>query len=142
MDHFNRTEIRMSFEAVLDKLVTSLQREGFVISGITDFHEFNSKSEIAHGKYKVLSVYLPALYKELMTLCPYDGAILPSYVSVIETYPGQISVVPYSPDGTIIEMQNGSFQSLRAEVAKRLNLAVSALEPKQVKDPDLVTSWS
>lgn len=142
MERLKKTEVQMSFEAVLHELVTSLQQEGFVISGITNFHEFDAMSEIAHGKYKVLSIYLPALYKELMMLCPYEGAILPCYVSIIETYPGQISVVPYSPSGGIIEMQNGSFQSLRAEVARKLDLAVSALKTKQVKDPDLVTSWS
>lgn len=134
----------MAFEAVLDQLKDELYKEGFQIGGITDFQlPLNGEAGVTTAKYKVLAVYNPFLFKEMMLLAPFQGLILPCNVSVIELYPGETALVPYNVTAqTVRGIHNPSLENLAAEVTRRLELAIHALEREQNKDPDLVTSWS
>lgn len=131
------TVIRMSFESVLDQLRTELVKEGFEISGITDFQKLRSA-----GRYNILSVYHSFLYKEMLTIAPKEGTVLPCLISVVEIYPGESMLVPFNAAEVACEgSQNSLLQALATEVTKRVEVAIHALEKKQTGDPDLVTSW-
>jgi uncharacterized protein (DUF302 family) len=143
-NHFKKSVVRMSFEAVLGQLKDELSKEGFQMDGETDFQQTARKEYHREmTKYKVLTVHDPFLYNEMMRISPYDGIILPCLVSVIETNPGETAVVPYNPTEMIVrEIQNPSLQNLAGEVTRRLALAIKALGHDQTVNPDLVTSWS
>lgn len=134
----------MAFEAVLEQLKNELYKEGFEIGGITDFQQpLNGHTGVTTAKYKVLAVYNPFLFKEMLMLSPFQGLILPCYVSIMELYPGETAVVPYNVTAqTIRGIQNPSLENLAAEVTRRLELAIHALEREQSTNPDLITSWS
>jgi uncharacterized protein (DUF302 family) len=134
----------MAFETVLDQLRNELYKEGFEVGGITDFQNPNNPKEgVTLGKFVVLAVYDPYLYKEMMKLSPFEGIVLPCSISMIELYPGEIAIVPYNPTEQILQgIENPSLLNLATEVSKRMGLAIHALEKEQTGNPDLVTSWS
>lgn len=133
----------MAFEAVVEQLKNELYKEGFEIGGTTDFQQpLKGHNGVTTGKYKVLAVYNPFLYKEMLMLAPFQGLILPCNVSVIELYPGETALVPYNVTAqTVRGIQNPSLENLVAEVTRRLELAIHALEREQSTNPDMITSW-
>jgi uncharacterized protein (DUF302 family) len=143
-NYFRKTVIRKSFDTVLNELKTELFKEGFEIGGVTDFQQIaGMQGTISSGKYKILAVYNPYLYKEIIRLSPFEGVVLPGFISVIETYPGEVSVVPYNTTQAIVKgIQNPTLQNLTDELSRRLDLVIHALEAEQTGTPDLVTSWS
>lgn len=141
-NHFKKTTVRMSFEAVLDQLKNELHKEGFDIGGVTAYHDAKDSTGRSYEKYQILHVYDLFLYNEMLRISPFEGLILPCAVSVIETYPGQVAIVPFNATEFIVRgIQNPSLLNLATEVTRRLGLAIYAVEKLQTGDPDLVTSW-
>ena len=143
-NHFKKTVIRMSFEAVLDQLKCELYKEGFEPGAIIDLQPFPSTQEgVSSRKYKVMSVYNPILYSEMMAFSPYEGIILSCFISIIETCPGQVTLVPYNATQVIAQaIQCATLQKLADEVTRRLERVVQTLEKSQTLNVELVTSWS
>lgn len=143
MNHVNENVVRLPFEDVLDMLKEKLRDDGFEIGGTTDFQNPLTACKVTNRKHKVLSVYYPFLYREMMMLATVEGMVLPCMISLVELYPGETLVVPYNPTESIArEMSFHYLENLSHEVGKRLQVILRALETGQKKDPDLVTSWS
>jgi uncharacterized protein (DUF302 family) len=142
--HFKKTVFKNSFESLVHELETALQAEGFTLGGKTDFfHTSDKEPAISKGKHQILTAYIPFLYKEMLSLSPFEGIILPCMITVIETHPGVIAVVPFSPTESIVSaIHSPSLQNLSAEITRRLELAVQAIRHEESENPDLVTSWS
>lgn len=134
----------MSFEGLMDKLIEALHREGFVLSCVSDFQETPFEPNgITAGKYKVLSVYIPSLYKQMVLTVPQEGIVIPCSISVIETYPGQIAIVPFNAtELATMNLSNSLLLGFVLEVTKRLDHVISTLEQEKANSPDLVTSWT
>ena len=139
---FGHTVIRMSFESVLDQLKNELSKEGFVISGVTDFQKLHLPTGSSTGQYNVLTVYHTLLHNEMLTIGPAEGMILPCLISVAETRPGETMLALFNVTETVCaSSQNSLLQAVATEVTRRMEVAIHALEKKDAGDPDLVTSW-
>jgi uncharacterized protein (DUF302 family) len=140
---FKKTIIRISFEALLIQLRTELDKEGFVISGITDFQkEIQDRLNGHFKKYQILSVHIPYLSQQMLSLSPTEGVVLPCYITVIELQPGVVEVIPVNTSEVIArEMHEASLQNLAEEVSRRLDRVVHMVEHGPTKTPDLFTSW-
>jgi uncharacterized protein (DUF302 family) len=139
---FGHTVIWMSFESVLDQLKDELFKEGFVISGITDFQKLHLPNGTSTKQYNVLTVYHGLLHKEMLTIGPIEGMILPCLISVVETRPGETMLALFNVTETVCaSSQNSLLRALATEVTRRMEMAIHALEKKETGDPDLVTSW-
>lgn len=143
IDQFKKTVIRMSFAAVLDQLKKALRREGFELGGVMEFqHRDEHDTKRTYSQYQVLSVYNPFLSSEMVKISPFEGIILPCFVSVIEIVPGEIALVPVNTTEAIVrDIHSPSLQNLAEETTRRLTKAIHALEKEQTGPPDLVTSW-
>jgi uncharacterized protein (DUF302 family) len=142
-NHFKKSIIRVSFESLVDQLKAELDKEGFEISGTTDFQQvFMDKLSIHFKKYKVLAAHIPHLYQEMMLLASIEGIVLPCNITIVELYPGEVAIVPVNPTELIVsDIQNASLQNLAGEVSRRLALAIHELGRESTGSPDLVTSW-
>jgi uncharacterized protein (DUF302 family) len=142
--YFKKTVVKDSFESLVHQLENALQSEGFTLCGKTDFsHASDKEAAISNGKHQILTAYIPFLYKEMLSLSPFEGIILPCMITVIETHPGVIAVVPFNPTESVIrEIHSPSLQNLSGEITRRLELAVQAIRHEESENPDLVTSWS
>jgi uncharacterized protein (DUF302 family) len=142
--HLEKTVIHASFEVVIEQLVKELGNQGFECGDVVDFQKINSPSEDAPGrKYVILSAYMPPLYRDMLLYAPFPGRVLPCMISLVEINTNTVEIFPCNTTEAMIQgIENPRLQNFASEVGHRLVLAVSALEKLQVKNPDLVTSWS
>ena len=140
-----RVIVRKAFEAVLDQMKEELYNDCFELGGVTDYQDhLNMLKSVTLGKYKVLSVYDPYLYKEMMRLSPEVGLVLPCLVSVAELYPGETAVTFYNPTEHIArDMKLYVLESLALKVSEKLRSTIQTFDSGfREANPDLVTSWS
>jgi uncharacterized protein (DUF302 family) len=136
--------IRMPFDTAIARLQRELANEGFEITGLTDFqHAATISVQITSNKYTVLTLYHPQLYKDLMALSPFEGVILPCFITVAEVHPEETAIVPFNATLDIIHgIQSPQLMHLTAEVSTRIDRAIRVMEKDQHWSPDLTTSWS
>lgn len=142
-NHFPKTTIRISFDTLMEELAVALRKEGFVVSGTTDFQkEFMDGMSMHFKKYRVLAVNLPLLSFQMLSIAASEGIVLPCSVTVVEHYPGEVEIILANPTLMIAMMtQDASLLNLAEQVGHRLGLVIRSLERKPVTNPDLVTSW-
>lgn len=138
-----KTFIRVPFETLASSLIQALHKDGFCHVEIPDYENNTNDQVLNHvNKKMIFCVYNSLLYKEMVVISPVDGIVLPCYVSVIETYPGETAVIPFNPTQLIAkDMQNAPLRNLADEVSRRLNKVIGNLKALFDRDPDLVTSW-
>lgn len=135
--------IRTSLDTLVDQLSEALLQTGFVICGMTDFQKEHYESlKIHHGKHKILSVDCPAISAEMLTQQEDEGLILPCSISLIELYPGEVSVIVANPTEILASISgNTKLASLARHCSALLENVVKSFEEKFPGPPDLVTSW-
>jgi uncharacterized protein (DUF302 family) len=139
---FIKIIIRMPFNPTLDRLQRELVQEGFEITGKTNFHEAATVPVQAKQKrYTVLTLYHPLLYNEMMAASPFDGIVLPCFVTVVEMHRDETSIVPVNPTHGILEnIQSSQLHRLSSEVSIRIERAIRRMEKDQRRANDLTTS--
>ncbi len=138
-----RSVIRASLESLVDQLVETLDKAGFVICGIADLQkEHFDALKLHHRKYKILSVDFPAISAEMLSQQPDEGMLLPTCISVIESYPGEVVITITNPSAIIASIAGDErMTTLARRVTSLLEKAVRSLEKDTTVAPDLVTSW-
>jgi len=133
----------MAFDAALERVKHELAQEGFDVTGVTDYHHsVNIPIQVNPGRYTVLTLFHPALYQAMMHQSPFEGTILPCFLSVVESHPAETSVVPFNVTQHIVsEIPDPDLNMFAAEVSARIDRAVGMLQNDQSWAPDLVTSW-
>ncbi len=140
---FKKTIIKSSLESLIVQLKEVLAKEGFTITGVTDFQkEFQDRLGTHFKKYKILSVHVPYLSQQMLSFEPLEGVVLPCSITVIEINPGEVEIIPVNATELIArDMQGASLQNLAEEVSRRLERAIHNLEREPTGTPDLFTSW-
>lgn len=143
MTLLKKTVIKLSFDSLMDQLGDALDKGGFVVSGITDYQQvFLEKLGTHFRKYKVMAVYIPHLYQEMLMMEASDGIVLPCNITVVESSPGQIVVTAVNPTELMVrDTQKASMQNLAGEVTRSLDVVIDSLPRGSTYIPDLVTSW-
>ena len=141
---FSKTFVRISFESLMTELKGALVKEGFVISGILDFQQDLQDNLGGHvKKYQILSVHIPYLSQQMLTFAVHEGVVLPCSITVIETRPGEVEIIPANPTALIARnVRDASLQNLAEEVTRRMDRVIQSMERSPVNTPDLSTSWS
>lgn len=144
ISHFRKTSIKISFDTLVDQMKSALDREGFVVSGETDFQQqFQDRLNIHFRKHVILTVYIPVLIFDMLSIAPFDGMILPCSVTMTERYPGEVEIIPVNPTALLVMVtQDDSLQNLAEQMSRRLDLVIHSLERESTNTPDIVTSWS
>jgi uncharacterized protein (DUF302 family) len=130
---FIKVIIRMPFESTIDRLQHELVQGGFKITGRTNFHEAPTAPVQANQKkYTVLTLYHPVLYNEMMAASPFDGIILPCFVTVVEMHRDETALIPVNPTHGILEsIQSPQLHRLSSEVSIRIERAIRMMEKDQ-----------
>lgn len=138
-----RTKIRTSLDSLVDQLREALIKSGFVVCGMADFQkELYEARKIRHGKHKVFWVDFPAISAEMLSQPPGEGTVLPCSVSVVETFPGEVSVTITNPTEMLASIStNERLANLARRVTGLIECVVKTFEKDSVNTPDLVTSW-
>jgi uncharacterized protein (DUF302 family) len=138
---FIKIIIRMPFNTTLDRLQRELVQEGFEITGKTNFHEASTVPVQAKQKrYTVLTLYHPLLYNEMMAASPFDGIVLPCFVTVVEMHHEETAIIPVNPTHGILEnIQSSQLHQLSSEVSIRIERAIRRMEKDQRWPQDFIT---
>jgi uncharacterized protein (DUF302 family) len=85
MSGFTRhIEINEAISAVKEKLLESINRNGFVIAGVSDLQEvFPSKPGMAFKSYVCYEVYAPWVYREIL-LASTEAELVPCTITIRE----------------------------------------------------------
>lgn len=144
MNHFRKTTIKTSFDTLVDQMKDILMKEGFVIAGVTDYQQqFRDRMNIHFRKHVILTVYIPMLAYEMLSIAPFEGMVLPCNITMAERYPGEVEIVPVNPTALLVMgIQDASLQNLAEQVSRKLELVIHSLERQSNNMPDIVTSWS
>lgn len=143
MIHYVGKNIRISLETLLAELTGLLEREGFIVSAVTDMQkDFLEKLNVHYGKYKILTIHHPHFSRQMLSIAPVGGLVLPCSITLMETYPGDVEVFVFNPTTFLAkEMQNVSLLGKADEVSRKLDGVIHQLERVSGSIPDLITSW-
>lgn len=135
--------IRISLETLLEELTDLLEREGFIVSGVTDLQrDFLEKLNAHYGKYKILTIHHPHFFRQMLSIAPVGGLVLPCSITLMENYPGDVEVFVFNPAIFLAkEVRNVSLLGKAEEVSRKLNEVIHQLERVSDSIPDLITSW-
>jgi uncharacterized protein (DUF302 family) len=132
-----KIKARGEFETLSGKIANAIVDAGFTIVGKL---QLQKEQHQAHLKYEVMSLDLPRISAQMLALCPLDGIILPSCVSFIETYPGEMTIAIANPSEQYVR-DNLQLHQLATEVTNLLQDVVGKFAHEGSVIPDLVTSW-
>jgi uncharacterized protein (DUF302 family) len=143
-NEFVKIIIRIPFDRALARLQQEVAQEGFEVPGITNFQRGNAMPvQVTSDKYTVITLYHPLMYKEMMELSPFEGIILPCFVSVVEVHPEETAIVLFNATRNILEgIHSPQLIRLAEEVSHRIDRAIRIIGKDTQWAPDLTTSWS
>jgi uncharacterized protein (DUF302 family) len=135
--------VKGSLEGLVEQIRIELGKEGFTVTGVTDFQrEFEDNLGSHFKKYKILAVHVPYLSQQMLSFEPLEGIVLPCSVTLIELYPGEVEIIPVNTTELISnEMKDASLKNLAVEVSRRLERVIGKMEQEPSGTPDLSTSW-
>ena len=137
-NQFKKTLFRTPFGSFMEELTIELYREGFVILASSDVRKVLKDSLRVNIKgYEILSVIIPHLFHEMLSLQPFTGMVVPCQVIVRETADRGVEVVISDPAraaaGTV---DDPTLQNIALEISRRLEAVMGALSDKPVGVPD------
>jgi uncharacterized protein (DUF302 family) len=134
--------INASFDTLLGQLKDALDKEGFIVYGVTDLHKgFADRLNIHFRKYVILTVAHLHLYYQMLSISAVEGMVVPCSVTLVERYPGVVEIIPVNFTALIAKESGDSLHNLAEEVSHRLDLVIHSMEREAIHIPDLVTSW-
>jgi len=138
-----RTTIRTSLDTLVCQLSDAFTKTGFIVCGMNDFQkEHYDALKIHHNKHKIIWVDYPAISAEMLSQHVGDCVILPCSVSVVELFPGDVSVIITNPTEILASISgNTRLSNLARRVTSLIENVVKDYEKDSSATPDLVTSW-
>lgn len=133
-----KIDVRGLAESLSDKLATALSASGFVIVGKLDQKRTYRDCQF---KYEVIAVDLPRASAQMVKINRSEGLVVPACISLIEIYPGEVSVFIANPTVEFAK-DNNELLYMATEVTTKLQEVVHAFAREANRTPDLVTSWS
>ena len=133
-----KINVRGSFKTFIDQLSTDLEFNGFALCGELKPQSPQGDHPLNHI---VLLVDLPRVSAQMITLAPHEPFVLPTCISIVEVYPGEISVSVVNPAEMLLSAWDGQPLYLVQEVTSGIQRIVKKFAKDEKLSPDLVTSW-
>jgi hypothetical protein len=133
-----KINVRGSFKTFIDQLSADLGFNGFTLCGELEPRAVQKDHSLNH---LVLLVDLPRVSTQMIALAPHESFVLPTCISIIEVYPGEISVSVVNPAEMLLSGWDGQLLYLAREVTSAVQRIVKRFAKDEKLSPDLVTSW-
>lgn len=139
--HYRKTIFHQSFPGFVQALTAQLHKEGFEIVSVVDISKvLKAHLQADTRNYKIISVIIPHLFNEMLSLQPFAGFVLPSHISVCETKPNEVEVIVVDPTWAMAQsVDDPSFLNIADETTRRLALVIDLLSHKTAGPPDGLT---
>ncbi|HEY0745027.1 MAG TPA: hypothetical protein VGD40_26360 [Chryseosolibacter sp.] len=128
---------RGDFENLLGEVITALIEAGFKIVGKYSPLKNDGEHDLL---YQVIIVDFPPISQQMLEFNAFEGNILPTCISVMETYPGQSTIAIANPAECYANTGSQTFR-LSVEVNAILRDVLRKFASESNVIPDMVTSW-
>jgi uncharacterized protein (DUF302 family) len=128
MSYYFGKKIKGSFEDALEKVATSLKKEGFGILTEIDVKEtLKKKLDVEFHKYKILGACNPPFAYKALKAEDKIGTMLPCNVIVQETSEGEVEVAAVDPVASMKAIENPELLEVAKQVQEKLERVVENL---------------
>lgn len=126
--YFSKTLDDASFDAMLERVVASLKREGFgILTQIDVRSTLKQKIGVDFRPYCILGACNPALAHRALSVEDKIGTMLPCNVIVQDHGGGRVEVAAINPLVAMEKVGNPALASVATEVAKKLETVIAEL---------------
>ena len=124
--YFNKTLENVSFEEVLDRVSSELQKEGFgVLTEIDVRATFKKKLDIDFRNYRILGACNPHFALKALEAEDKIGTMLPCNVIVQQTSDTQIEIAAVDPVASMLAIENIEMAELAKEIRSKLERVIT-----------------
>ncbi len=128
MSYYFSKEVDGDFDAVIDKVNSELQNEGFgVLADINIQGALKNKLGVDFRKYRVLGACNPPFALKALKAEDKIGTMLPCNVVVQEAEDGRIEVAAINPVQSMISVGNDKLTEIASEIGVKLKKVIEAL---------------
>ncbi len=126
MKYYNEKKVSGTFDEVIEKVKTELEKEGFgVLTEINVNETFKKKLDIDFRKYRILGACnAPYAHKALIEE-EKVGTMLPCNVIVQELKDGQIEVAAVNPLASMQAIENEKLEVIAKEIKQKLDKVIN-----------------
>jgi len=128
MDYYFSKIIKRRFEEALEKVTTSLKKEGFgILTEIDVKKTLRKKLDVDFQKYIILGACNPSFAYEALQTENKIGTMLPCNVIVQEVTEGEAEVAAVDPVASMKAVKNPQLLEIAKKVQKKLKTVVMSL---------------
>lgn len=126
MKYYNEKKVSGSFDDVIEKVRTELEKEGFgVLTEINVNETFRKKLDVDFRKYRILGACnAPYAHKALLEE-ERVGTMLPCNVIVQELKDGQVEVAVVNPLASMQAIENENLKGIAEEIKQKLDKVIA-----------------
>lgn len=125
MSYYFSRKINESFDKALERVISSLKREGFGILTEIDVKEtLKKKLEVDFQKYKILGACNPSFAYKALKVENKIGTMLPCNVIVQEISEGEIEVAAVDPVASMRAIENPDLLNIAKQVQEKLKKVI------------------
>ena len=128
MSYYFSKSINGDFDAVIEKVNSELQKEGFgVLADINIQGALKNKLGVDFRKYRVLGACNPPFALKALEAEDKIGTMLPCNVVVQEAADGQVEVAAINPVQSMISVGNDQLTEIASQIGEKLQKVIQAL---------------
>jgi uncharacterized protein (DUF302 family) len=128
MSYYFSKKVKGSFEEVIEKVTSSLKKEGFGILTEIDVKEtLKKKLDVDFRNYKILGACNPPFAYKALQAEDKIGTMLPCNVIVQEIAEGEVEVAAIDPVASMKAVDNQNLLKIAKQVQERLERVIESL---------------
>lgn len=128
MSYYYSKIVSGEFDAVIEKVIAELQKEGFgVLTNIDMQATIKNKLGMDFRKYRILGACNPPFAIKALEAEDKIGTLLPCNVMIQETADGKVEVAAINPRQSMIAVGSEELNEIATEIGVKLQKVINAL---------------
>ena len=128
MGYYFSKKIKGSFDETVERVISSLKKEGFgVLTEIDVKQTLKKKLDVDFREYKILGACNPPFAYQALQAENKIGTMLPCNVIIQEVAEGEVEVASIDPVASMKAVDNRNLLEIAKQIQQRLQRVVSSL---------------